>query len=162
LCNQTRPGGVRGLLTQRVSFVLLRVAFKIRIDPNFVVRVVSCRATRFHCPRKGPYEPGSGKVSGWNQGCQMGHFQTKTPKFCSDLQWKMLVYFMAIWSISCHLVPIFLVHWKQMKVYLFTQSDMYTIRHVRDVLYDTRQKLGLIQSFVVPCDKIFTNICQIV
>jgi hypothetical protein len=64
LCNQTRPGGVRGLLTQRVSFVLLRVAFKIRIDPNFVVRVVSCRATRFHCPRKGPYEPGSGKVSG--------------------------------------------------------------------------------------------------
>jgi hypothetical protein len=35
------------------------------------------------------------------QGCQMSYFQTKNPnlgKFWRVLQWKMLVYFMAIWS----------------------------------------------------------------
>jgi hypothetical protein len=35
-------------------------------------------------------------------GCQMANFQTKNPnlgKFCRVLQWTMLVYFMAIWSI---------------------------------------------------------------
>jgi hypothetical protein len=39
---------------------------------------------------------------GWNQGCQMMCFQTKNTnlgKFRRVLQWKMLVYFMAIWSI---------------------------------------------------------------
>jgi hypothetical protein len=37
-----------------------------------------------------------------HQGCQMAYFQTKNPylgKFWRDLQWKFLVYFMAIWSI---------------------------------------------------------------
>jgi hypothetical protein len=37
-----------------------------------------------------------------NQGCQMAHFQTKTPnlgKFWRVSQWKMLVHFMTIWSI---------------------------------------------------------------
>jgi hypothetical protein len=36
------------------------------------------------------------------QGCQMVYFQTKNPslgKFWRALQWKMLVYFMDIWSI---------------------------------------------------------------
>jgi hypothetical protein len=36
------------------------------------------------------------------QGCQIVCFQTKNPylgKFWSVLQWKMLVYFMPIWSI---------------------------------------------------------------
>jgi hypothetical protein len=36
------------------------------------------------------------------QGCQMAYFQAKNPnlgKFWSDLQWNVLVYFMAIWSI---------------------------------------------------------------
>jgi hypothetical protein len=36
------------------------------------------------------------------QGCQMVYFQTKNPNlghFCRVLQWKMLVYFMDIWSI---------------------------------------------------------------
>jgi hypothetical protein len=36
------------------------------------------------------------------QGCQMAYFQTKNPnlgKLWRALQWKMLVYFMAIWSI---------------------------------------------------------------
>jgi hypothetical protein len=34
----------------------------------------------------------------------MANFQTKNPnlgKFWKDLQWKVLVYFMAIWSILC-------------------------------------------------------------
>jgi hypothetical protein len=34
--------------------------------------------------------------------CQMAYFQTKNPnlgKFWKDLQWEMLVYFMAIWYI---------------------------------------------------------------
>jgi hypothetical protein len=37
-----------------------------------------------------------------DQGCQMAHFQTKNPnlgKFWCPLQWKVLVNFMAIWSI---------------------------------------------------------------
>jgi hypothetical protein len=36
------------------------------------------------------------------QGCQMVHFRTKNPnlgKFCRVLQWKMFVYFTAIWYI---------------------------------------------------------------
>jgi hypothetical protein len=36
------------------------------------------------------------------QGCQMAYFQTKNPnlgKFWRVLQWKMLIYFVAIWSI---------------------------------------------------------------
>jgi hypothetical protein len=39
---------------------------------------------------------------GGRQGCQMVYFYTKNPnlgKFWMCLQWKMLVYFMAIWSI---------------------------------------------------------------
>jgi hypothetical protein len=41
-------------------------------------------------------------VCGAYQGCQMVYFQTKNPnlgKFGRVLQWKMLVYFMAIWYI---------------------------------------------------------------
>jgi hypothetical protein len=41
-------------------------------------------------------------LSGPKQGCQMSYFQAKNPslgKFWRELQWKMLVYFMAIWSI---------------------------------------------------------------
>jgi hypothetical protein len=37
-----------------------------------------------------------------HQGCQMAYFRTKNPNFGSflrDLQWKMLVIFLAIWSI---------------------------------------------------------------
>jgi hypothetical protein len=37
-----------------------------------------------------------------SQGCQMAYFRTKNPylgNFLRVLQWKMLVYFMAIWSI---------------------------------------------------------------
>jgi hypothetical protein len=37
-----------------------------------------------------------------DQGCQMVYFQTQIPKlgkFWRVLQWKMLLYFMAIWSI---------------------------------------------------------------
>jgi hypothetical protein len=36
------------------------------------------------------------------QGCQMVYFQTKNPnlgKFLRALDWKMLIYFMAIWNI---------------------------------------------------------------
>jgi hypothetical protein len=36
------------------------------------------------------------------QGCQMGYFKTKNPnfgKFWRSLDWKMLIYFMAIWNI---------------------------------------------------------------
>jgi hypothetical protein len=36
------------------------------------------------------------------QGCQMVHCQTKNPrlgKLCRVLQWKVVVYFMAVWSI---------------------------------------------------------------
>jgi hypothetical protein len=35
----------------------------------------------------------------YNQGCQIVSFQTKNPnlvKFCKALDWKMLIYFMAI------------------------------------------------------------------
>jgi hypothetical protein len=37
-----------------------------------------------------------------NQGCQMVYFQTKNPnlgKYWSDLDWKMLIYFMAVCNI---------------------------------------------------------------
>jgi hypothetical protein len=40
--------------------------------------------------------------SRWKQGCQLVHFQTKKShlgKFWRVLQWKILVYFIAIWSI---------------------------------------------------------------
>jgi hypothetical protein len=40
------------------------------------------------------------------RGCQMAYFQNKNPnlgKILSVLQWKMLVYFMAIWSSYGHL-----------------------------------------------------------
>jgi hypothetical protein len=39
----------------------------------------------------------------WAQGCQMVHFQTKNPnlgKFVRAWDWKMLMYFMAIWNTS--------------------------------------------------------------
>jgi hypothetical protein len=42
----------------------------------------------------------------WMQGCQMVSFQTKNPKlgkFWGALDWKMLIYFMAIWNIYRHL-----------------------------------------------------------
>jgi hypothetical protein len=54
------------------------------------------------------------------QGCQMACFQTKNPnlgKFCRDLQWKMLIYFMAIWyilwlfGIFCGYVVYFVAIW---------------------------------------------------
>jgi hypothetical protein len=44
------------------------------------------------------------------QGCQMVCFQTKNPnlgKFWRALDWKMLVYFMAIWKCCVNLVYIF-------------------------------------------------------
>jgi hypothetical protein len=47
------------------------------------------------------------------QGCQMTCFQTKNPnlgKFWRDLQWTILVYFMAIWSIL-QLFSIFVEIW---------------------------------------------------
>jgi hypothetical protein len=40
-------------------------------------------------------------LTGRNQGCQMAYFQTRNPyfgKFWRGLQWKTLVYFMAVWS----------------------------------------------------------------
>jgi hypothetical protein len=56
-----------------------------------------------------------------DQGCQMDFFETKNPylgKFWRVLQWKMLVYFMAIWSILRpygifygHLVHVFFPFW---------------------------------------------------
>jgi hypothetical protein len=42
-----------------------------------------------------------------SHGCQMAKFQTKNPnlgRFWRVLQWKMLVYLMAIWSISANFV----------------------------------------------------------
>jgi hypothetical protein len=44
----------------------------------------------------------NGRLNVANQGCQMVCFQTKNPnlgKFSRVLQWKVLVYFMTIWSI---------------------------------------------------------------
>jgi hypothetical protein len=46
-------------------------------------------------------------LSARKQGCQMVYFQTKNPnlgKFWRSMQWKMVDYFIAIWSIFCHLV----------------------------------------------------------
>jgi hypothetical protein len=45
--------------------------------------------------------------TGCRQGCQMIYFQTRNPnlgKFWRFLQWKMLVYFMDIWSIYGRLI----------------------------------------------------------
>jgi hypothetical protein len=42
------------------------------------------------------------KMRNWDQGCQMVCFQTKNQKlgtFWRVLQWKIMVYFMVIWSI---------------------------------------------------------------
>jgi hypothetical protein len=54
----------------------------------------------------GPLPPGwepAQTRQGQVQGCQMVSFQTQNPnlgKFWSALDWKMLIYFMAIWNIS--------------------------------------------------------------
>jgi hypothetical protein len=49
-------------------------------------------------------------ISPLGQGCQMVCFRTKNPnlgKFWRALEWKMLVYFMAIWQCCGNLVHIF-------------------------------------------------------
>jgi hypothetical protein len=46
------------------------------------------------------------------QGCQMVYFQTKNPdcgKLWRGLQWKMLVYYKAIWSIFGYIVWSFVI-----------------------------------------------------
>jgi hypothetical protein len=71
------------------------------------------------------------------QGCQMVCFQTKNPnfgKFCRVLQWKILVYFMTIWSILRpfgifygHLVY-FAVIWYIFPVFVFcTKKNLATL-----------------------------------
>jgi hypothetical protein len=59
-----------------------------------------------------------------NQGCQMVYFQTKNPNlgnFWSAMQWKMLVNFMAIWSILLpfHIFYSHLVYFEIVLVYFF-------------------------------------------
>jgi hypothetical protein len=47
-----------------------------------------------------PYGSRDRVLHGYRQGCQMVYFQTKNPNlgtFWRALEWKMLVYFMAIW-----------------------------------------------------------------
>jgi hypothetical protein len=67
------------------------------------------------------------------QGCQMAYFQTKNPnlvKFLRVLKWKMLVYFMAIWSIFrsfgifCGHLVYFTVNWYIFPVLIFCKKNL--------------------------------------
>jgi hypothetical protein len=57
-------------------------------------------------PAKRPlFLPRSKVFEAFHQGCQMGYFQTRNPnlgKFWRALQWKRLVYSMAIWNICTY------------------------------------------------------------
>jgi hypothetical protein len=70
----------------------------------------SRKTRQFYWPPNKPTEKREGNgerkkmsaFSGSDRGCQMANFQTKNPnlgKFWRDLRWKILVYFMAVWSI---------------------------------------------------------------
>jgi hypothetical protein len=57
-------------------------------------------------------------VWGCAQGCQMVHFQTKSPnlgKFVSALDWKMLIYFMSI----CNILWTFGIFYDHLVHYVF-------------------------------------------
>jgi hypothetical protein len=82
------------------------------------------------------------------QGCQMVSFQTKNPdlgKFRRALDWKMLIYFMAVWNIS-QAFGIFYDHWVHFESiwYIFlglvtwTKKNLATL-HVYVYRYSVRQ-----------------------
>jgi hypothetical protein len=72
------------------------------------------------------------------QGCQIANFQTKNPnmgKFRRDLQWKMFVYIMVIWSIVlpfgifCGHLACFIVIWYILPVLVScTNTNLATMR----------------------------------
>jgi hypothetical protein len=75
-----------------------------------------------------------GGIRSHNQGCQMADFPTKNPnlgKFWRDLQWKMLVYFMAMWSILrpfCLLCSCCMVIWYIFPVLVYsTEKNLATL-----------------------------------
>jgi uncharacterized Tic20 family protein len=71
------------------------------------------------------------------QGCQMVYFQTKNPdmgKFYRLWQWKMLVYFIAVWSILrpfgifCGHLVYFMVSWYDFPVLVYcTKKNLATL-----------------------------------
>jgi hypothetical protein len=95
--------------------------------------------------------PGSTGVAltlpGPKQGCQMVCFQTKNPilgKFWMVLQWKILVYFMTIWSILLQL-EIFFSIW-----YILWSFDIF----FPDLVFCTKKNLATLgqRSIAVICD----------